>query len=31
MPEREYAAWPLYEGEDLELKVDEGGTHFALW
>lgn len=31
MPEREYAAWPLYEGEDLELKVDEEGTHFALW
>lgn len=31
MPEREYAEWPLYEGEDLELKVDEGGTHFALW
>ena len=31
MPEREYAAWPLYEGVDLELKVDEEGTHFALW
>lgn len=31
MPEREYAEWPLYEGEDLELKVDEGGTLFALW
>lgn len=31
MPECEYAEWPLYEGEDLELKVDEGGTHFALW
>lgn len=31
MPEREYDAWPVYEGDDLELKVDEEGTHFALW
>lgn len=31
MPENDYAAWPVYEGDEFELKVDEEGTHFALW
>ncbi len=26
-----YATYPVYEGDDLELKVDDEGTHFALW
>ncbi|MDE6039971.1 MAG: type I pullulanase, partial [Muribaculaceae bacterium] len=29
--EPDYASWPIYSGEDLELLVDEGGTHFTLW
>ncbi len=27
----EYAAWPTYNGDDLELTVDSAGTHFTLW
>lgn len=30
-PEAEYVSWPTYDGDDLELKVDATGTHFALW
>lgn len=26
-----YASWPSYSGSDLELVVDNSGTHFALW
>ncbi|MDE6489550.1 MAG: type I pullulanase, partial [Muribaculaceae bacterium] len=26
-----YASWPTYPGEDLELVVDQSGTHFTLW
>lgn len=26
-----YLAWPAYEGEDLELAVNDSGTHFTLW
>lgn len=26
-----YASYPIYTGDDLELKVDSLGTHFALW
>lgn len=26
-----YASWPAYNGQDLELTVDDSGTHFALW
>ncbi|MDE6196526.1 MAG: type I pullulanase, partial [Muribaculaceae bacterium] len=29
--EKEYALWPSYSGDDLELKVDGTGTHFTLW
>ena len=29
--ESEYASWPTYGGQDLELKVDASGTHFTLW
>lgn len=29
--ESEYASWPVYGGSDLELTVDNSGTHFALW
>ncbi len=29
--ESEYAAWPAYNGSDLELSVDASGTHFTLW
>lgn len=29
--ESDYANWPIYSGDDLELKVDAEGTHFALW
>lgn len=29
--EPDYASWPTYSGEDLELLVDDGGTHFTLW
>ena len=26
-----FMEWPAYAGDDLELKVDETGTHFTLW
>lgn len=26
-----YAQWPIYNGDDLGVKVDELGTHFTLW
>lgn len=26
-----YLSWPSYAGEDLELSVNETGTHFRLW
>ncbi len=26
-----YTNWPTYNGEDLELTVDNKGTHFTLW
>lgn len=29
--EAAYASFPAYNGEDLELKVDNQGTHFTLW
>ncbi|MDE6206748.1 MAG: type I pullulanase [Muribaculaceae bacterium] len=29
--EDDYLAWPVYNGDDLELKVDATGTHFTLW
>ena len=29
--ESEFAAWPAYNGSDLELSVDASGTHFTLW
>ncbi len=29
--ETAYASFPAYNGEDLELKVDNQGTHFTLW
>lgn len=29
--EQQYASWPSYDGDDLELKVDNTGTHFTLW
>ena len=29
--ESSYETWPSYQGDDLELKVDNSGTHFALW
>lgn len=27
----DYDNYPVYEGEDLELTVDDAGTHFTLW
>ncbi|MBR5333014.1 MAG: type I pullulanase [Muribaculaceae bacterium] len=29
--ETAYSSFPSYNGEDLELKVDNNGTHFTLW
>ncbi|MDE6161057.1 MAG: type I pullulanase [Muribaculaceae bacterium] len=29
--EARYAAFPTYDGDDLELRVDASGTHFTLW
>ncbi len=26
-----YDSWPVYSGDDFELKVDTAGTHFTLW
>ena len=31
IPETQLDAYPTYSGDDLELKVDARGTHFALW
>lgn len=31
IPDAELDAYPAYSGDDLELKVDDSGTHFALW
>ena len=30
-PDAQYASWPAYSNDDLELKVDNSGTHFTLW
>lgn len=27
----EFSEYPVYTGDDLEVKVDSAGTHFALW
>lgn len=27
----EYDSYPVYNGSDLELSIDDAGTHFALW
>lgn len=27
----DFASWPVYDGDDLELSVDARGTHFRLW
>ena len=27
----DYDNYPVYEGNDLELTVDDAGTHFTLW
>ena len=29
--ESQYASLPSYNGEDLELTVNDNGTHFRLW
>lgn len=29
--DRQFESWPTYNGEDLELTVDDYGTHFRLW
>ncbi len=29
--DEQYKTWPVYSGDDLELKVDAEGTHFTLW
>lgn len=29
--DNKYLAMPVYSGDDLELKVDDAGTHFTLW
>ncbi len=29
--DEQYNAWPTYSGDDLELLVDNNGTHFTLW
>ncbi|MCC8114026.1 MAG: type I pullulanase [Bacteroidales bacterium] len=29
--EERFASFPTYNGQDLELTVDDSGTHFALW
>lgn len=31
MTDEQYANFPVYTGDDLELKVDSKGTHFTLW
>ncbi|MCM1036708.1 MAG: type I pullulanase [Bacteroides sp.] len=30
-PDARFASWPAYEGDDLELRVADGRTSFALW
>lgn len=30
-PDGRYDSWPVYTGDDLELSVDDAGTHFTLW
>ena len=30
-PDSVYASWPTYSGQDLELAVNDSGTHFSLW
>lgn len=29
--DEQYDSWPSYRGNDLELRVDNSGTHFTLW
>ncbi len=29
--DEQFASYPLYNGDDLELKIDSTGTHFRLW
>ena len=29
--DQQFADYPTYNGEDLELTVDASGTHFRLW
>lgn len=29
--DEQYDSWPSYRGDDLELRVDNSGTHFTLW
>ena len=31
MTNKSYDTWPTYAGADLEMSVDDKGTHFALW
>jgi pullulanase len=30
-PDKDFALWPSYGGDDLELTIDNKGTHFTLW
>jgi pullulanase len=30
-PDRDFANWPSYSGDDLEMMIDNKGTHFTLW
>ncbi len=30
-PDSQYASWPTYSGDDLEMKIDKHGTDFTLW
>lgn len=30
-PDARFDSFPVYSGDDLELKVDNAGTHFTLW
>lgn len=29
--DKDFALWPSYDGDDLELSIDNQGTHFTLW
>lgn len=31
LDDEQYDSWPTYRGDDLELRVDNSGTHFTLW